>query len=380
MNQVVYAGEPFPKTQGKSVFLVGPTPRASNPVPSWRPEGLKEAFAAGFDTVFIPEPRDEVWFTTYDQQNVWETEGLERADVICAWVPRDMESMPALTTNVEIGMWIHSGKIVVAAPPNAPSVRYLFKTAERFGAPTAFSLHDALVTASDLAGDASLRSGALCRIPLMIWRTDTFQEWYKGLITAGNELVGADVLWSFRAREKVFSWALRPQVKIASEGRVKSNEFILARPDVVSVAAMTAEADPYVVLVREFRSAVNNPSGMVLELPGGSSFETKDLALVAAQELREETGLDFPAREFRLVSSRQVASTILTHRAHLYSLTLPQESLTKLSKLDSFLGDLSEDERTKVVLMRSSEALIHPDLDWTNRGLLSEALARRGIS
>ena len=56
----------------------------------------------GFDgAVFVPEPRDGAWTPDYDGQITWEEAGLHRADCILFWVPRDMETLPGLHTNVE---------------------------------------------------------------------------------------------------------------------------------------------------------------------------------------------------------------------------------------------------------------------------------------
>jgi hypothetical protein len=39
---------------------------------------------------------------------MWEREGLIKASVIFFWIPRGLPDMPAFTTNVEFGYWLHS--------------------------------------------------------------------------------------------------------------------------------------------------------------------------------------------------------------------------------------------------------------------------------
>jgi hypothetical protein len=124
--KVIYARE----TIEPSIFLAGPTPRSKD-VPSWRPRALE--LLEGFKgTVYVPEDRSgNVQFEYYDQIN-WEWHALETSSVILFWIPREIETMPALTTNVEFGMYAASGKIVVGRPPEAQKMKYLDALASRY--------------------------------------------------------------------------------------------------------------------------------------------------------------------------------------------------------------------------------------------------------
>jgi hypothetical protein len=126
--KIVYAMEEIPKELGPSIFLAGPTPRSNNPVPSWRPEALHRIRFLNFEgTVFVPEVEDGVWRELYDDQVNWEKEALYRSTVILFWVPRDIETMPAFTTNVEFGYWVAKdpSKIIYGRPNDAPKTKYL---------------------------------------------------------------------------------------------------------------------------------------------------------------------------------------------------------------------------------------------------------------
>lgn len=109
------------------IFLAGPTPRRSD-VPSWRPKAIELLESFKFDgTVLVPEWQSGMSRVNFDDQVEWEFAGLSLAKVIVFWVPRNMEAMPALTTNVEFGYWTAKSpeRIVYGRPSDAPSTRYL---------------------------------------------------------------------------------------------------------------------------------------------------------------------------------------------------------------------------------------------------------------
>ena len=122
--QAVYAGEPI--VQGApSIFLVGPTPR-SQEVKSWRPEALMYLEDMKFKgIVYVPENRNQNAERDYVFNAEWEHEALNDCTIIAAWVPRDLETMPAFTTNVEFGYFVTSGKLFYGRPDDAPKNGYL---------------------------------------------------------------------------------------------------------------------------------------------------------------------------------------------------------------------------------------------------------------
>ncbi len=128
MNIKYYEDEKIEKNR-KSIFLAGPTPR-SNEILSWRNQALKILEELNFDgDVYVPESKKSSFGKSLDipfKEIVnWELEHLSRADVICFWIPRDLKTMPAFTTNVEFGYHIKTGKIVYGRPHDAPKNRYL---------------------------------------------------------------------------------------------------------------------------------------------------------------------------------------------------------------------------------------------------------------
>lgn len=144
--KAVFALEPLPK----SIFLAGPTPR-DEATPSWRPEALKLLEGMGFDgSVYVPENKG--WGISeynYDTQTRWEWEAIAVSTVVVFWVPRELKSMPAFTTNVEFGLTIASGKCLLGYPEGAPKMRYLHHLATRYNAPVFHTLPDILKAAVD---------------------------------------------------------------------------------------------------------------------------------------------------------------------------------------------------------------------------------------
>lgn len=109
----------------KSIFLAGPTPRGEKDI-SWRKEAVKILEDLGFEgIVYVPEystwkPKED-----YVDQAMWERNALTAATVIVFWIPRDLESMPGYTTNVEFGYWLPSKKVIYGRPDKTPKTKYL---------------------------------------------------------------------------------------------------------------------------------------------------------------------------------------------------------------------------------------------------------------
>ena len=110
----------------KSIFLAGPTPRDEKTI-SWRPEAIEYLRKRNFDgIVYIPE--DEfIRKNDYVDQVEWERKALMNATIIVFWIPRELEKMPAFTTNVEFGYWVakKAEKVVYGRPDDARKMKYL---------------------------------------------------------------------------------------------------------------------------------------------------------------------------------------------------------------------------------------------------------------
>jgi hypothetical protein len=141
--KVVHAPQELPEAEEgysgsiivpNSIFLAGPTPRDSG-VKSWRPEALAILKEWGFTGyAFVPETEDWGWCGNYNRQVEWEWDALGRASRVLFWVPRDLETMPAFTTNVEFGMMAmyNHERMILGFPEGAPKNRYLASIANNY--------------------------------------------------------------------------------------------------------------------------------------------------------------------------------------------------------------------------------------------------------
>jgi hypothetical protein len=384
MSQVIaiYASESPPEAYDGSIFLAGPTPRDSQ-TPSWRPEALK--ILEGLPglpeilAVFIPEARDGSRQADYENQIAWEDRFLAVADVIAFWVPREMGSMPALTTNVEFGRYEASGRIVLGFPPGATHVRYLESFALANGVPVLGSLSETLAAALTMIGPGARRAGGTRDVPLLLWRDRVFAGWLAAQEAAGNRLEGGRLQWVSRVGpgRRVFFWVFAARVYVRAEDRVKADEVVIGRPDLSLVVAYRRAndiADTTVVLVREFRTPAVSSSGFVLELPGGSDPETSDPRSLAQVELAQETGLNLDAGRLIEHPSRQLMATMSVHRAHLFSVELNASEMENLIADTKIHGQAIDTEQTYVQVRRFGELLSGAEVDWSTLGEIAQVL------
>lgn len=135
--QIVRCPDSLVGLDSPSLFLAGPSSAA--PIGAWRDEVLTLLNDRSFPgTVLYPEPAGQA--VTTEVQAMWDLRGCERATVVMFWIPRDLRTMPGLTSNFELGMWIRSGKVVVGSPPEADAMAYLRVMAARFSVPQAETL------------------------------------------------------------------------------------------------------------------------------------------------------------------------------------------------------------------------------------------------
>lgn len=380
---VVYVGEDAPLRIRKSIFLAGPTPRSES-VKSWRPEALEILEGMGYDgVVFTPEFRDEKQGIGYAERTEWEERCLSMSDCILFWIPRNMETMPALTTNSEWGMWCDSGKVVFGAPKEADSISYQKYYAEKFFVPASSTLEDTIKSAIDMIGDGDWRVDGERDVPFYVWKSNSFQGWYRTLASAGNRLDGARVKWVCRVgknKEHIFCWALHVDVYVSKEKRNKVNEIVISRPDIATIIMYRKDMileNSDIVLIREFRSPVSNSSGFVWELPGGSSLKPSQNAIdVIADECFEEAGLriDDPGR-IRIHEARQLAATFSAHKAFLFSMEIEEKELEYLRlQKDIPHGNMADSEMTYVEVVKLGDVLNGDLVDWSVLGMILSVL------
>ncbi len=381
--KVVYATQPLPQSITRSIFLAGPTPRGPE-AESWRPHAISLLQEIGFDgTVFVPESEDGIWRQSYTDQVEWEELCLNAADCIVFWIPRNLETMPAFTTNIEFGAWQSSGKCIVGAPEDAPKMSYIKHYVEKSRGIFFNSLIDTLKEACRFTQKGAERWGGARMVPLHVYNTPHFQNWFTALKEADNRLDDARLLWNFRVGKQLdypLFWAMQVNVHVTRENRNKTNEVIVSRPNISSIVAWHKKGstilETEVCMVEEFRSPVTSWDGFVLELPGGSSPKPEESPQsVAAKEFEEETGLKLPEDRFALIGTRQLASTSITHSAALFGveLSLPEIEFLKTQQGVPH-GEDGSSERTYVRVLSFAEILASGKCDWANLGMILSSI------
>lgn len=148
--KTVYVFEKSDGSTSHSIFLAGPSPRQSHHS-NWRLDALeileREQFAGD---VFLPLSREMQLTQSLEGQIEWELDCLARASVIAFWIPRDLQTLPGFTTNVEFGMYIQSGKIVLGFPKKAPQMLYLERLAQINKVPVYYTLEETIQAALNL--------------------------------------------------------------------------------------------------------------------------------------------------------------------------------------------------------------------------------------
>lgn len=353
---IVFADHPVPKNITKSLFLAGPSPREIG-VLDWRHEAIDYLKSINFQgTIFVPIPEKRFYGSTdlpnwnYHTQVEWECLCRDISDIVLFWIPRSIEGkMPGFVTNIEFGEDLATGKVVYGRPPEAEKCKYLDKRMTDKGYPVFETLSSTLDHVVKILGDGAFRKDGEVYVPLFIWQSEQFQSWYANLQAAGNTLESARVHSQVSVENNhLFSYVLAVKIWVASERRVKSNEFIFSRKDSVNVCMFHKNSEgTHIVLVKEFRSTVNNVEGFVYELPGGSSFNPEHTVVdIVKEELHEEVGfsLDDDKRLVH-VDTRQVAATFATHQVHLYKIELTQcEFEDIVAKKDQQFGNIHDGE------------------------------------
>lgn len=385
--QIIFSDMNIPDEIVKSLFLAGPSIR-SNDIIDWRHEALRVLEDINYDgVVFLPIPKNKFYGGddnpdwTYDGQVNWEEACRHVADKIVFWVDRDIKGgMPGFTTNVEYGKDLDTNKVMYGRPDKADKCRYLDDLAIKRKLKVYNNLKELLQETIDELGEGAYRKDAEVCIPLYVWNSEQFQSWYANLKKAGNVLTYAKVVNQVSFGKSLFFFTLYVNVWITAEGRAKTNEVIISRKDISSVLAYYLDGeDIKLVLVKEFRSPVNNELGYVYELPGGSSVKKGiDPRQNAAEELREEAGITVDNIErFDFVGERQLAATMLTHKSMVYKIELTKEEYLQAVehyKNETVFGLVEDSEMTYLEIVSLKDIFKLP-IDYSMLGMIYQAMS-----
>ena len=402
--KLVFADDSLPTEVTKTIFLAGPNPRYKNGdavLRTWRHDVLEELERIGYGGhVFIPMPIGSFYGETvsgavadYDHQIEWEDAAMMRADVILMWVDRT-STLRGMTTNIEFGRYLDSGRLIYGRPENADGCRYLDEQIKK-RRKEAYSTITAIVKEADWRlRDGAERTGGEVLVPLVIWNSKQFQDWYTHMFSGdsqGNELRGFDIktiLCFSNRRSKItderslFGFAAHVNIWVEREQREKSNEWIFSRTATSYVVPFYIDpktGEYNYVLIREFRSPANNTSGYVYEFPGGSApDESLEPLENAKQELKEETSIDIEdVSRFFIAGKRQTFATFSTNTIFTVGIQLTKEEFEKAKQLSRDEVQLGADdgERIKLFIATEKEILRADEedviVDWSSIGMMT---------
>ena len=389
--KLVFSDEQLPTEVTKTIFLAGPSPRyyegSKILIDTWRHRAIDILALLGYDGhVFIPLPKFAFYPGTasknaidYLNQVEWEHNAMNRADVLFFYVDRK-EDNQGLTTNIEFGKYVNSGRMVYCRPHDALKVRYMDNMIIGMDKPFFIDMKEGLKSCIDRIEGGVTRWGGECTVPAIIFKSDQFKDWYDNIKNAGNRLDGFEVksIITFKNDSFLFGFAAWVNVFITKENRHKSNEWIFSRTATSYVAAYYDNENGVrqFVLTREFRSPANNMWGYVYELAGGSAVgEVVTPIENAMKELEEETGLVItdPSR-YKLLGNKQTFATYLTMRMFAVGVGLTKEEFEQIKvrvKNGTVLGE-NEEERITLHIATEQE-IINGDYpcDWTTLGIIS---------
>lgn len=384
---IVFSDQSIPQQITKSIFLAGPSPRTKD-IHDWRHDALSLFEKNEFDgTIFIPVPKERFYGKddspdwTYDNQVEWECKARNVSDIILFWIPRDIKNgMPAFTTNIEFGEDIHSGKIIYGRPDNAEKCRYLDKRIIEIKENVFNNLNELIQYGITKLGSGSLRINGEVNVPLFIWNTEQFQSWYSSVKLNDNKLVDAKLLHHVKfSNGYLFSFILWVNIWIEKEQRFKSNEFVFSRKDISVILPYYKENnETYFVAVKEFRSPVRNNSGLVYELPGGSSLKPGvDHIINAQHELSEEIGLHVDdVSRFQYVDTKQLCATLSSHVSSLFKIELTQNEFELIKKSINENKTFGLQEDTEIIyleIIKLKEIMKYP-FDFSMIGMILGSL------
>ena len=142
---------PIPEDLNQAIFLAGPCQRVLNdgkikyPV-DWREDVFKYLKKKNFTGDVIDPTNDYYDSKERDyltKQVQWEWDGLYKSSAIIFWFDRN-EKHPAMTTNIEFGMWYKSDSIYIGCPEEATNNGYIKEVAKYYNKKIYTKLEDLL--------------------------------------------------------------------------------------------------------------------------------------------------------------------------------------------------------------------------------------------
>ena len=175
----------------------------------------------------------------------WRSEALEVSDAILCWLSAAGGAPEARRRFTRlVSQYGSSGKLFVGHPASEDAWAGPVEKCE--GVSAARDPKALVAQANRQFSKGASRQGPERKVPQMIWHTPAWKKWYDALLSVGNRLVGIKVEWILRVGPGgvyVLFWAVLANIWVAVERRHKSNEVVIARPDIACVLAFLPGAD-----------------------------------------------------------------------------------------------------------------------------------------
>jgi 8-oxo-dGTP pyrophosphatase MutT (NUDIX family) len=134
--------------------------------------------------------------------------------------------------------------------------------------------------------------------------------------------------------------------------------------------------DTDIILVREFRVSSASADGYIWELPGGSSPDSGVNPLeLAAEECKEETGLAIDPSRFKFHGARQMAATLSSYKANIYSCEISEQELEYFRSQKGISHGLQDhSEVTYIEVIKLGDIIAKNKADWPTLGMIFSVL------
>lgn len=334
---LIFSDHSIPTVITKSIFLAGPSPRAKE-VHDWRVDALAYLESIDYDgAVFIPIPEkkfygeddSDTW--TYDGQIEWECLFRKLADVILFWVPRTKE-LPGYTTNIEFGEDLITGKVVYGRPDKAEKCRYMDKRMNMHKVAYSTTLQDTIDSAVKKLGEGAKRIDGEVYIPLFVWNSVSFKNWYGQLVSSGNNLKKADVL--FNKNGNTGYYILEVDVWSEKEQIYQHEEVVISIHNTFSIVAFYKEEDVKMLLLNN--TELNNLG--YYSLPSSSVKDEKTMPNILFEKL---LNIKCEQKRFEAVTEKKLTS-LSSHNHYLFKIELTSNEAHMLNNAQHQFFSLSQ--------------------------------------
>ncbi|CAM9505327.1 unnamed protein product, partial [Heterosigma akashiwo] len=387
-RQIIRTLEPFPIKFASSVYL------CTSPSARHEAEEVLTQVLPDHTVLFIPKDISQFQEdVSIEAMLKWDKEAFALSDIILFWLPAPTYEEIGTFPHLHLGEWAKSGKVVFgmesSGDPSDNNLQLKLSQLQGILIENQLQGHPSLAAAAStvaqrVASATQFRYKGERKVPLHVWSTPAFKAWYRNVQKVGNRLDNASFEWCFRVGPGgvfILFWVLHVDIHVTKEGRNKSNEVVISRPDISVILAYQKAArhlDTKVVLIKEFRSPARTKDGFVHELPGGSSFNPdKDIFQTAQDELEQETGCRVGKERLRYHKSRQPGAAVTAHHAHLFSVELSAREMDVLQKAadeSRAMGNAAETEVTYVQVKTLEELCQSSLVDWTTLGMIYSVL------